>query len=98
VALALVALAIVAPPIERGRRARRESRALLRETSAETRAAVEAWIVERGIDPVALLREPSDRGDAFRALRSLLDAMEHERIDASPREVRRRVRDLVSLL
>ena len=98
VALALVALAIAVPPLERGRRARRESRALLRETPADTRAAVEAWLIEREIDPGSLLREPSDRGDAWRAARSLLDGMEHERIDARPHELRRRVRELVELV
>ena len=95
IALALVALAIAVPPIERGRLARRESRGLLRPTAAETRAAVEAWLAERGIDPLSLLREASDRGDAWRAVRSLLDALEHERVEAQPREVRRRVRELV---
>ena len=98
VAVALVALAIAVPPLERGRRARRESRALLRETPAETRAAIEAWLVERTIDPASLLREPSDRGDAWRAVRSLLDALEHERLEARPRELRRRVRELVELV
>ena len=97
VALALVALAIAVPPLERGRRARRESRALLRETPVETRAAIEAWLVEHELDPGSLLREPSDRGDAWRAVRSLLDAMEHERIDVAVRELRRRVRDVVEL-
>jgi hypothetical protein len=98
VALAMVALAVAVPPLERGRRARRESRALLRETPAETRAAIEAWLVERGIDPGSLLREPSDRGDAWRAVRSLLDALEHERLEARPRELRRRVRELAELV
>jgi hypothetical protein len=97
-ALALMALAVGVPPLERGRRARRESRALLRDTPAETRAAVEAWLVEHGIDPASLLREPSDRGDAWRALRSLLDAVEHERIETGPSELRRRLRELVGSL
>ena len=98
VALALVALAVAVPPLERGRRARGESRRLLRETPAETRAAIEAWLVERQIDPGSLLREASDRGDAWRAVRSLLDALEHERVDGSPRELRRRVRELVEIV
>jgi hypothetical protein len=97
-ALALIALAVAVPPLERGRRARRESRALLRDTLAETRAAVEAWLVERGIDPLSLLREQSDRGDAWRAVRSLLDGLEHERIDVSQSELSRRVRELVDVV
>jgi hypothetical protein len=98
VAVVLAALAVAVPPLERGRRARRESRALIRETPAETRAAIEAWLVEREIDPRSLLREASDRGEAWRAVRSLLDAMEHERIEASPRELRNRVRQLIELV
>ena len=94
-ALVLAALAVAVPPLERGRRARRQARELIRATPAETRAAIEAWLVERGIDPPSLLREASDRGDAWRAVRSLLDALEHERIEASTRELRRRVGELV---
>jgi hypothetical protein len=98
VALALVALAAAVPPLERGRRARRESKELLRETPAETRAAIEAWLVERGLEPASLLREPSDRGEAWRAVRSLLDALEHERLETSRRELRRRVRELIATI
>ncbi|MGZ8868183.1 MAG: BatD family protein [Thermoanaerobaculia bacterium] len=49
-----------------------------------------------GIDPVVLLHEASDRGDAYRSLRSLLDALERDRIDVEDRtrEIRRRLRDL----
>lgn len=93
--LALLALAIAVPPLQRSRRVRRESRALLRETPAETRAAIEAWLVARGLEPASLLREASDRGDAWRGVRSLLDALEHERIETPRRELRRRVRELV---
>ena len=98
VALALVALAVAVPPLQRGRRARREARGLIRETPAETRAAIEAWLVEQEVDPASLLREASDRGDAWRAVRSLLAALEHERMETSPRELRRRVRELVGLV
>ncbi|HEX7809939.1 MAG TPA: hypothetical protein VF608_14480, partial [Thermoanaerobaculia bacterium] len=56
--------------------------------------AIRARIAERiRIDP----REASDRGDALRALLSILDAKERERdiaVDAE-REIRRRVRDLL---
>jgi hypothetical protein len=97
-ALALVALAIAVPPLQRGRRARRQSAVLLRETPVETRAAIEAWLLDRGVDPASLLREASDRGDAWRAVRSLLDALEHERMEVSRRELRRRVRELAALV
>jgi hypothetical protein len=94
----LILLAIVWPRIARARAIRRDTRALVRETPAETRIAVDEWLSTRGIDPVALLRETSDRGDAYRALRSLLDAAERDRLIAEPEDVRGRVRDLVASL
>jgi hypothetical protein len=67
----------------------------LRETPAETRVAVDNWLVARGADPMLLVREQSDRGDAYRALRSLLDAAERERLTVERGEIRARVRDVV---
>jgi hypothetical protein len=96
VAAILVFVAIAWPRIARARRIRGDTRALMRETPAEMRAAVDEWLSSRGIDPVAILRETSDRGDAYRALRSLLDAAERDRLIAEPDEVRRRIRDLVT--
>ena len=92
----LVLLAIAWPRIARARALRRDVRALVRETPSETRIAVDEWLVARGVDPIAILRETSDRGDAYRALRSLLDAAERDRLVAEPDDIRGRVRDLVA--
>jgi hypothetical protein len=92
----LILLAIVWPRIARARAIRRDTRALLLESPTETRAAVDDWLSTRGIDPIVLLRETSDRGDAYRALRSLLDAAERDRLIAEPDDIRGRVRDLVA--
>lgn len=64
---------------------------------AAVRENVHASLESRGIDPGSLLREGSDRGDAYRALRSLLDALERDRIDVgdAAREIRRRLRELL---
>jgi len=94
----LILLAIAWPRIARARAVRRDTRALVRETPSETRIAVDGWLSTRGIDPVAILRETSDRGDAYRALRSLLDAAERDRLIAEPDDVRGRVRDLIASL
>jgi len=92
----LILLAIAWPRIARARALRRDTRALLRETPSETRIAVDEWLSARGVDPAAILRETSDRGDAYRALRSLLDAAERDRLIAEPDDIRGRVRDLVA--
>ena len=73
-----------------------EVRHLVRPTALETRAAVDEYLGTRGIEPAALMREPSERGDAYRSLRSLLDALERDRIAAGQREIAQRVRDLVT--
>ena len=64
---------------------------------ATVRGNVHASLEERGIDPASLLREGTERGDAYRALRSLLDALERDRIDLpdANREMRRRIRELL---
>jgi hypothetical protein len=94
----LILLALLWPRITRAQRIRRDTRALVHETPAETRIAVEEWLTARGIDHVVLLRETSDRGDAYRALRSLLDAAERDRLVADPEDIHGRVRDLVASL
>jgi len=96
---AIVALSLAGLAVLRARRSRHirdEVRRLVRATPPETRAAVDEYLNWRGIDPSALMREPSERGDAYRSLRSLLDALERDRIVAGEREVARRVRDLVT--
>ena len=89
-------LALLVARTQRSRDIQNAVRRLLRPTAPETRAAVDEYLQVRGIEPSALLREPSDRGDAYRSLRSLLDALERERVVAGDREIARRVRDLVT--
>lgn len=73
---------------------RREARAIVRDaTPGEIRARMEERV---RID----LREASDRGDAWRALRSMLDAAERERDIAADadREIERRVREVLGII
>jgi hypothetical protein len=65
---------------------------------SQIRDAIHERLVERGIDVASLMRERSDRGDAYRALRSLLDALEHERMIVDATELQRRVRELLESL
>jgi len=94
-ALLVVALAIAVPRIRNEQAVRQEVGNILHTTDADIVASSEMWLRERGIEPAALLQESSDRGDAYRALRSLLEGMRHERIVATDDDVRQRVRDLV---
>jgi hypothetical protein len=96
VALLAIAGAIALKRFERSRRIRDEVRGLVRPSPVETRAAVDDYLASRGIEPSTLLREPTERGDAYRALRSLLDALERDRLVAGEREIAQRVRDLVT--
>ncbi len=91
----LVLLLLSMRMVARRKRETAAVRALLRTSPAETRGAVDAWLHERGLHPVALLPEGSDRGDALRAVRSLLAAQESGRIVASERELRDRLRELI---
>src|ERR1019366_9211488 len=96
-AVIAILIAIAGPRVQRLIRLRRETQSLLRETPAETRVAVDAWLVASGPDPSLLVREQSDRGDAYRALRSLLEAAKRDRLTAEPGEIRARVREVVVL-
>jgi oxygen tolerance protein BatD len=89
-------VALVVARTQRSHRIRNAVRRLVRPTAPETRAAVDEYLQVRGIEPALLIREPSDRGDAYRSLRSLLDALERERVVAGDQEIVRRVRDLVT--
>jgi hypothetical protein len=94
VAAMLVTLLLAIPRILRERRIRREALDIVREaTPAEIRARMESRVT---FD----LREASDRGDAWRALRSLLDATEKERDIAvgGEGEIVSRVRELLRTL
>jgi hypothetical protein len=59
----------------------------------EIRAKLQAL----GVDENALMREQTERGDAYRSLRSLLDAIEREKvgIDNLEEEVEFRLRDFL---
>jgi oxygen tolerance protein BatD len=101
IALALLAIGFVARRLRRSSRLRREVREITnRPSPAEVREAAQQMLARRGIDANAIAKESSDRGDAWRALRSLLTALEHDRameIDAA-RDLDRRVHDLIQSL
>jgi hypothetical protein len=89
--LGLLAALLAIPRIRRELVLRRDVEAIVGDgVPAEIRARVEARM---RVD----LREPGERGDAWRALRSLLDAIEHDRDlgEGGEGEVRRRVRALL---
>jgi hypothetical protein len=87
--------ALLIPRMRRQAKLRRHVQSLIGETPMETRDAVERELLSRNIDPALLMREQTDRGDAFRAFRSLIDAAEHDRIAATRRDIAHRVRDLL---
>lgn len=93
-AAALLFAGLAVPRVRRSMALRRETQSIVEgKTAAEVRAAIEARVSP------ALLHESSERGDAYRALRSLLDAAERERdiaVDADV-EIARRVRELLRI-
>lgn len=93
--IGLACLLFVLPWWRRRASQERQIRAMI-DSGDEIQARVHAALAERGIDPAVLLKEASDRGDAYRSLRSLLDALERDRIevDDRDREIRRRLREL----
>ena len=103
IAIALAVAVFIATAITRVvLRKRLESRRiaqLLRDRSpSQIRDAVHERLAEKGIDAASLMRESSDRGDAYRALRSLLDGLEHERLTVGATELQRRVREFLESL
>ncbi len=91
-ALALLLAGVGLPRLLREMAVRREANAIVGgKTATEIRAAIDARV-----NP-ALMNEASDRGDAYRALRSMLDAAERERDIAvdGEEEIARRVRELL---
>lgn len=92
---AIVTVLLLVPRARRNMKLKRDVNALLRDTPQETRDAVEAALIARGLDPFTLMRESSDRGDAFRAFRSLIDAAERDRIIATRRDIAHRLRALM---
>ena len=91
IALAFVIIVFVQNPIRRELAIRREVRRILR--SGNIREAVDALV-----DPAKIANEASERGDAYRALRSLLDALDRDRALEGEPDLERRVRDLVQSL
>ena len=99
-AVVLLATVILLPRLWSSISSSRRVRAMVRGKSPqEVRDMVQNLLVERGLDPGALMRERSDRGDAWRALLSLLDAVERDRIAITDpeREISRRVREFERL-
>jgi hypothetical protein len=99
VAAAVIALFAASRLARNIRFSRQVSQVVKGRTPHETRELMNAHLLERGLDPSALMREGSERGDAWRALASLLEALGRERIEmANPeREVKRRVREFLKL-
>jgi BatD DUF11 like domain len=101
VAVAVAALLLIVPRARGAMRLRREAKLLLRgKTAVETRDAVHAILHRSGLDENALAGEASDRGDAYRAFRSIVDALERDQLTAADygAELEQRVRDLVQSL
>jgi hypothetical protein len=84
IGIALVAVVAVAALVlmRRRRNVADRAAALIDERSpAEVRAAINEMLIDRHLDPDVLLREPSERGESYRAFRSIADAIETDRID-----------------
>lgn len=92
--IALACLLFVLPWWRRRAVQERQIRAMMAADDIQER--VHTALASRGVDPAVLLKEASDRGDAYRSLRSLLDALDRDRIDVDDRdqEIRRRLREL----
>jgi hypothetical protein len=92
---AIGAALLFIPRVRRELAIRREVREIV--ASGDVRARIDARLRR---EPAVLLAERSERGDAYRALRSLLDAIERDRdiaVDAE-RELARRVRDVLTIV
>jgi len=99
--LAIILIVFAGPRLVRQQRIRRAARDIARDRSpAEVREAVLGILEARELDPGALLREPTERGEAYRALRSLIDAALRDRVQAADAagEIELRVREFVQSL
>ncbi len=67
------------------------------EDPAALRVALHETLAELGITPDGLFRDPSELGETFRSLQSMLDILERETLtaDRSPDELRRRTSEFV---
>jgi hypothetical protein len=90
-ALALIAIILIVPAVRRAFALRRRVREIARPPE-EIRVKLQALLAAHRLDEAALLREQSDRGDAYRSLHSRLD------FDHSQEEVEFRLRDFLQLL
>jgi BatD DUF11 like domain len=90
-ALALIAVIVLIPRIRRASALKKRVREIARPPE-EIRAKLHALLAAHELDEAALLREQSDRGDAYRSLHSRLD------FDGSQEEVEFRLRDFLQLL
>ena len=100
VSLVVAALLLLIPRLRERRRVNRQLRELTASGEpAQIRESLHAKLEARGVNVGELMRETSDRGDAYRAVRSLLDALERDRIEVPDvqREIRRRMRDLLAV-
>jgi len=88
VILMAIVIAIVTPRIKR-------SAAVRRDVHEIVNGGLHTFLARNKIDETALVNEISDRGDAYRALISLLDAIQRERIGAEEGDLEQRARDLV---
>jgi hypothetical protein len=98
-AIGSLIVVIAAARARRAMKLRREVREIVSDR-AHVRDSIHAMLAARNIAAAAIEKESSDRGDAYRALRSLLDALDRDRaLDVdTDRELEARVRDLVQSL
>lgn len=99
-AVALLAMFVI-PRLIRQQRVRRTTRDIIRERSpAQIRELLIELLQVRQLDPTKLLEETSERGEAWRAVRSILDAVERDRVQAADAadEIELRVREFVQSL
>ncbi|HEV8435350.1 MAG TPA: BatD family protein [Thermoanaerobaculia bacterium] len=89
--LLAVVIAIVTPPLRRAAATRRDVREI-------ATGGLHSFLIRKKIDETALANEISDRGDAYRSLISLFDAIQRERIPIEEADVDQRARDLVESL
>jgi BatD DUF11 like domain len=96
----VVIAGLLLPAVWWWRRARRKRAAIDQLLGDADPRAVRLRVDAHVGQPEVLLQERSARGDAYRAVRSLLDDLEHERyIEGDPvKELRRRVEDLLDSL
>jgi len=93
ISLWVLAFATAGPRLKRWAQNRREVRAI----TSGGEAALHAFLAGRKIDETTLANEVSDRGDAYRALRSLIEAIDRDRIspEEAAADLEQRARDLV---